>query len=80
MKIVSKSGQAYLRKQDELEIESDKIIKDDVAGKFVKVRREGGSTVITVGELIPSDWNIAELHLRGTTASGTILLSVRRVS
>lgn len=38
------------------------MTKDDKL-QYIKVRREGGTTVISVGKLIPRHWKVVKLSL-----------------
>ena len=47
---------------------------------FVKVRREGGSTVLTVGSLIPAEWKLVEIIEKSCKAPGHKVLEIVKVA
>ena len=47
---------------------------------FKKVRREGGSTVLTVGKLVPSYWRLVSIKELSRPDRKTIVLEVKRVA
>lgn len=47
---------------------------------YYKVRREGGSVVLTVGRLIPSEWALVQLTVLEQEDGDVILLEVKKVA
>ncbi len=49
-------------------------------GLLMKVRQEGGSTVITVGKLIPGDWRLVELNELPSKDASKRVIEVTRIT
>lgn len=55
-------------------MEKPKRIKD-----YLKVRREGGSIVLTVGSVIPRDWQLVTIEERKRPADNKRLILITRI-
>ena len=48
--------------------------------KFIKVRREGGSVVLTLGDSIPKDWKLVEVIEKASKDSHKRVLEIVKVA
>lgn len=47
---------------------------------YRRVRTEGGSVVITMGAVIPKDWNMVEVKVLGEPTDKEVVIKFRKVS
>ncbi len=48
--------------------------------KFIKVRLEGGSVVLTLGKIIPKEWKLVEIKVKASKDGDKRVLTIAKVA
>lgn len=56
------------------------MVKEATHNQFKKVRKEGGSQVLTVGKLLPSEWKIVRIVYEDTLPDKWVRVRIEKVA